>query len=171
EIGIDGFRIDAVKHLIEADGKVENTPATHEWLKEFYTAYKTQNPQAYTIGEVFGAGSSVVKLYTGDELDHIFNFEMSSGFVNSTNGGASSGIVSAIKFAQQDMPDFNFATFLTNHDQNRVMSVFNGNVAKAKMASFLMLTSPGTPYIYYGEEIGMQGVKPDEDIRLPMQWN
>lgn len=171
DIGIDGFRIDAVKHLIEEDGKVENTPATHEWLKEFYTAYKTQNSQAYAIGEVFGAGSSIVKNYTGDQLDHIFNFEMSYGFVNSTNGQANSGIVSAIKFAQQDMPDFNFATFLTNHDQNRVMSVFNGNIDKAKMASFLMLTSPGTPYIYYGEEIGMQGQKPDEDIRLPMQWS
>ncbi len=171
EIGIDGFRVDAVKHLIEVDGKLENTPATHAWLKDFYTSYKTQDPQAYTIGEVFGAGSSVVKMYTGSELDHIFNFEMSSGFVNSTNGGANSGIVSAIKFAQMDMPDFNFATFLTNHDQNRVMSVFNGSVDKAKMAAFLMLTSPGTPYIYYGEEIGMQGQKPDEDIRLPMQWS
>lgn len=171
EIGVDGFRIDAVKHLIEEDGKVENTPATHEWLKEFYTAYKEQNPQAYTIGEVFGAGSSIIKQYTGDELDHIFNFEMSYGFVNSTNGQANSGIVSAVKFAQQDMPDFNFATFLTNHDQNRVMSVFNGNIEKAKLASFLMLTTSGTPFIYYGEEIGMQGKKPDEDIRLPMQWN
>lgn len=171
EIGIDGFRVDAVKHLIEEDGKVENTPATHTWLKDFYTAYKAQDPQAYTIGEVFGAGASVVDLYTGDELDHIFNFEMSSGFVNSTNGGANSGIVSAYKFAFMDMPDFNYATFLTNHDQNRAMSVFNGNVDKAKVASFLMLTAPGTPYIYYGEEIGMQGVKPDEDIRLPMQWS
>ncbi|HCR70675.1 MAG TPA: alpha-amylase [Anaerolineae bacterium] len=171
DIGIDGFRIDAVKHLIEEDGKVENTPATHEWLKEFFIAYKEKNPQAYTIGEVFGAGSSIVKQYTGTELDHIFNFEMAYGFVNSTNGGANSGVNSAIKFAYQDMPDFNFATFLTNHDQNRVMSVFNGNVDKAKMASFLMLTSAGTPYIYYGEEIGMQGEKPDEDIRLPMQWS
>ncbi len=171
EIGIDGFRIDAVKHLIEEDGKVENTPATHEWLKDFYIAYKAQKPQTYAIGEVFGAGSSIVKQYTGSELDHIFNFEMSSGFVNSPNGGSNSSINSAIKFAYQDMPDFNFATFLTNHDQNRVMSVFNGNIHKAKMASFLMLTSAGTPYLYYGEEIGMQGEKPDEDIRLPMQWS
>jgi glycosidase len=171
EVGIDGFRIDAVKHLIEEDGKVENTPATHAWLKDFYVAYKEQNPQAYTVGEVFGAGSSVIKLYTNEELDHIFNFEMSSGFVNSVNGGANSGIVSAYKFALMDMPDFDFATFLTNHDQNRVMSVFRGDVDKAKMAAFLMLTSPGTPFIYYGEEIGMQGQKPDEDIRLPMQWS
>lgn len=171
DMGVDGFRVDATKHLIEDGEKVENTPATHEWYKGFYKTYKEQNSQAYAIGEVFGAGSSVVKSYTGDQLDQIFNFEMSSGFVNSVNGGASSGVVSAIKFAQQDMPDFNFATFLTNHDQNRVMSVFHGNVDKAKLASFLMLTSPGTPYIYYGEEIGMQGQKPDEDIRLPMQWN
>ncbi|MCQ3937274.1 MAG: alpha-amylase [Chloroflexi bacterium] len=171
EIGVDGFRVDAVKHLIEEGGKVENTPATHTWLKDFYKAYKAQAPQAYTVGEVFGAGASVVNMYSGDELDQIFNFEMSSGFMNSVNGGANSGIVSAIKFARMDMPDFDYAIFLANHDQNRVMSVFNGDMNKAKLASFLMLTSPGTPYIYYGEEIGMQGKKPDEDIRLPMQWN
>ncbi len=171
EMGVDGFRVDAAKHLIEDGEKTENTPATHEWYKDFYKVYKGQNPQAYAIGEIFGAGSSVVKSYTGDQLDQVFNFEMSNGIVNSANGGASSGIVSAIKFAQQDMPDFNFATFLTNHDQNRVMSVLHGNMDKAKLASFLMLTSPGTPYIYYGEEIGIQGQKPDEDIRLPMQWN
>jgi len=51
------------------------------------------------------------------------------------------------------------------------MSVFYGDVNKAKLASFLMLTLPGTPFIYYGEEIGMQGQKPDPDIRLPMQWS
>jgi glycosidase len=170
-IGVDGFRVDAAKHLIEEGDKRENTPATHEWYKNFYKAYKAKNPQAYTVGEVFGAGSSIIKSYTGDQLDHIFNFEMSSGFVNSANGSANSGINSAVKFALQDMPDFNFSTFLTNHDQTRSMSVFNGNIDKAKLASFLMLTSPGTPFIYYGEEIGMQGQKPDEDIRLPMQWN
>jgi alpha-amylase len=170
-IGVDGFRVDAAKHLIE-DGDIrENTPATHKWYKDFYIAYKAQNPQAYTVGEVYGAGASLVKSYTGDQLDQIFNFEMSSGFVNSVNGGAISGVTSAIKFALQDMPDFNFATFLTNHDQNRAMSVFHGDLGKAKAAATLLLTSPGTPFIYYGEEIGMQGQKPDEDIRLPMQWN
>lgn len=171
EVGVDGFRVDAAKHLIEDGDKVENTPATHEWYKSFYTEYKAQNPQAYTVGEVFGAGSSVVKSYTGDQLDQIFSFEMSSGFVNSAKGGANSGITSAFKFAFQDTPDFNYATFLTNHDQTRAMSVFNGDVNKAKLASFLMLTSPGTPFIYFGEEIGMIGQKPDEDLRVPMQWS
>jgi glycosidase len=171
EVGVDGFRVDAAKHLIEDGDIQENTPATHEWYKDFYIAYKEQNPQAYAIGEVFGAGASVVRSYTGDQFDQVFNFEMATGFINSVNGGASSGVTSAIKFALQDMPDFNFATFLTNHDQDRAMSVFNGDPGKAKAAATLLLTSPGTPYIYYGEEIGMQGRKPDEDIRLPMQWS
>ena len=69
------------------------------------------------------------------------------------------------------MPAGEYATFLTNHDQNRVMSTFNGNVEKAKVAASLLLASPGTPFLYYGEEIGMTGQKPDEDIRLPMQWS
>ena len=51
------------------------------------------------------------------------------------------------------------------------MSVLGGNVDKAKNAAFILLTSPGTPYIYYGEEIGMEGRKPDENIRRPMQWS
>ncbi len=70
----------------------------------------------------------------------------------------------------RSIPDHQYATFLTNHDQNRVMSQLGGDVNKAKLAAFLLLTSPGTPFIYYGEEIGMQGKKPDENIRLPMQW-
>jgi len=51
------------------------------------------------------------------------------------------------------------------------MSVLNGKEEKAKLAAVMLLTAPGTPFIYYGEEIGMQGKKPDEDIRLPMQWS
>ncbi len=169
EVGIDGFRVDAAKHLIEENGKTENTAATHEWLKGFYQAYKADRPEAFAVGEVYGAGGSIAKTYR-DQLDEVFNFELASGFVNSANGGANSGINSAIKFTLADMSDGQYATFLTNHDQNRVMSVLNGNLYKAKVAASLLLTAPGTPFIYYGEEIGMTGKKPDEDIRLPMQW-
>lgn len=170
DMGVDGFRVDAVNRLIEDKGKIENTPATHTWLKGFYTSYKADKSDAYTVGEVFGAGAFMAKTYSGDQLDQIFNFEMASGFVNSANGGSNSALQSAIQFSLSDMPSGEYATFLTNHDQNRVMSVLNGNVDKAKVAASLLLTSPGTPFIYYGEEIGMTGQKPDPDIRLPMQW-
>ena len=62
-----------------------------------------------------------------------------------------------------------YAVFLTNHDQDRSMNVLQDD-KKAKLAAAMLLTSPGVPFIYYGEEIGMTGTKPDEDIRRPMQW-
>ena len=169
-IGVDGFRIDAVKHLIEQGKKVENTPETHAWLKEYYSFYKAEKADAYTVGEVGGAGGLMAKLYT-EQTDQIFNFELASAIVNSAMGGANSSVLSGYKFFLKDKPDGDFATFLTNHDQVRVMSVLNTDENKAKVAAFLLLTAPGTPFIYYGEEIGMQGKKPDEDLRLPMQWS
>lgn len=171
DIGIDGFRIDAAKHLIEEGLQLEGTESTHAWLRDFYQMYKAENPQAYTVGEIFGAGAFAATVYTGDQLDQIFNFEMAGGFTGSALGGSNTGIFSAITFALKDMPGGEYATFLSNHDQNRIMSTLGGNVGKAKVAAALMLTSPGTPFLYYGEEIGMQGQKPDEDIRLPMQWS
>lgn len=170
EVGVDGFRIDAAKHLFESDGKVENVPAMHDWFAAFYRDYKAVAPEAYTVGEVYGAGGFIASTYRG-QMDHIFNFELASGFVNSAKGESNTGINSAYTFTLKDAPDGNYATFLTNHDQNRVMTVLNGNVEKAKVAATLLLTAPGTPFLYYGEEIGMTGAKPDELIRTPMQWN
>lgn len=170
QVGVDGFRIDAAKHLIEADGKIENTPQTTEWFRKYYSVIKTGFPNAYTVGEIYGAGGLLAKQYEG-QMDHIFNFELASGMVNSVAGGANSGINSAYAFTLKEKPDGDYATFLTNHDQNRVMTVLGGDIQKAKLAATLLLTAPGTPFLYYGEEIGMQGQKPDEDIRLPMQWD
>jgi glycosidase len=170
EIGVDGFRIDAAKHLIEQDGKIENTKATHDWLREFYNNQKNFHPDIYFIGEVYNGGAFLAKTYEG-QLDHIFNFELSSGIINSIKTGSNKPIESAFIFSEKDKPDFNFATFLTNHDQNRIMSEVDGDLNKAKIAATLLLTSPGMPFIYYGEEIGMEGMKPDENIRRPMQWN
>jgi glycosidase len=51
------------------------------------------------------------------------------------------------------------------------MSQLRGDEEAAKIAASMLLTSPGVPFIYYGEEIGLVGAKPDEDIRRPMQWS
>jgi alpha-amylase len=51
------------------------------------------------------------------------------------------------------------------------MSQLNGDVAAARLAAFMLLTQAGVPFVYYGEEIGMRGSKPDERIRTPMQWS
>ncbi len=171
DVGVDGFRMDAIKHLIEEGNQIQNTPSTHQWLKGYYQFYKAQNPNAYAVGEVGQADASQIKSYSGGQLDQIFDFELAQDFVGSANTGSNSAVDSGLTFALQAAPDGNYATFLTNHDQDRVMSTLGGDVNKAKLAAFQLLTAPGTPFIYYGEEIGMQGQKPDEDIRRPMQWD
>jgi len=170
DVGVDGFRIDAAKHLIEDGDLLENTSATHAWFKDYFEYYKKIQPDAFVIGEVAGNSTRQTTQYADHEMDMIFNFEFANAILNSVKAESNSSINSSLVFIEQDAPDWEFGTFLTNHDQNRVMSVMGGSVEKAKVAATILLTAPGTPFIYYGEEIGMQGMKPDEDIRLPMQW-
>lgn len=66
--------------------------------------------------------------------------------------------------------DYHDAIFLSNHDQNRILSVLDRDINKGKLAAAMLLTMPGTPYLYYGEEIGMLGMKPDPNIREPFLW-
>ncbi|HZC33954.1 MAG TPA: alpha-amylase family glycosyl hydrolase, partial [Candidatus Bathyarchaeia archaeon] len=68
-------------------------------------------------------------------------------------------------------PFAGFGAFLTNHDQDRVASQLGGDPTELRVAADLLLTGPGVPFIYYGEEIGMTGRKPDERIRTPMRWD
>ncbi|MBA2315185.1 MAG: DUF3459 domain-containing protein, partial [Chloroflexi bacterium] len=68
-------------------------------------------------------------------------------------------------------PPGQFGTFLTNHDQPRVATELGGDIGRARVAATILLTAPGAPFIYYGEEIGMMGTKPDERIRTPMAWD
>jgi alpha-amylase len=84
EVGVDGFRLDAAKHLIENKRLEENTQATHDWFKQYRSFYKTFNPDAVTIGELFGNTLSVINGYTeGDQFDLAFNFEMAAVFIQS----------------------------------------------------------------------------------------
>jgi hypothetical protein len=71
---------------------------------------------------------------------------------------------------QQSYPRLQYATFLTNHDMDRIFTQFGNNTTKMKLAAALYLTMPGIPVIYYGEELGMPGSGAHENIRRPMQW-
>jgi len=170
EMGVDGFRLDAVKHLIEDGAIQENTPETHEWLGGFYTFYKGVAPDAFTVGEAWTSTSEVLE-YTGDEVDMAFQFDLAQDILGSVTTGLGSLYVEEMASIISTYPPGQYGTFITNHDQNRVLSQLNGDINAAKVAGSILLTSPGVPFIYYGEEIGMLGVKPDEDIRRPMQWS
>jgi alpha-amylase len=170
EMGVDGFRMDAIKHAIE-DGRLqENTPATLAWLEEYSAFIREIKPDAYTIGEVNGAGTDGLLPYYPDTLDQFFQFELAQAMVNASNFGSARTMLPMLQRTYDTLPDQRWGTFLTNHDQPRYASQVE-EPDRQRVGAMMLLTFPGTPFIYYGEEIGMPGEKPDSNIRTPMQWS
>ena len=168
EVGVDGFRVDAARYLF-ADGAVQqDTAATIQWFEDWRDYYKAIDPDAFTVGEVW-TDLQVTARY-GDGMDTLFMFDLAEDIKNSLYSANPERIIASYLSTLEYFPTINFSTFLSNHDQERVMSLLNENEDKAKLTAFVYLTGPGTPFIYYGEEIGMTGNKPDELLRTPMQW-
>lgn len=178
ETGLDGYRLDAAKHiygdfksnLYDQDIIDKNVM----WWQEFRAGMEEVKPDVYLIGEVWDS-STLVAPFLNNALDSAFNFDIAERIVGSVKDERDSdlaySLVKAYKmFKVSSGGHFLDAPFLTNHDQTRVMSAVQNKPERAKMAASILLTLPGTPYLYYGEEIGMQGIKPDEDIREPMIW-
>ncbi len=169
DVGIDGFRLDAIRHLIE-DGPVqENTPETMAWLAQFRAQCLQARPDAFTVGEVW-SDSDTSAAYVGDQLDSTFDFELAGALMKAASSGDAGGLQAALEKTWSAYPLGQASTFLTNHDQTRVMTALKGDAAAARVAAALLLTLPGVPFIYYGEELGMVGDKPDPQLRTPMQW-
>ncbi|MBN1582272.1 MAG: alpha-amylase [Anaerolineae bacterium] len=169
EMGVDGFRMDAIRHLIEDGQQQENTTETHQWLQAYHRFYKSLSPQAITVGEVWTRSEDVVP-YVGNEMDICFEFDLASAILDGVRGGGAFTLASVVQKTAKLYPPNQYATFLTNHDQNRAMSQLGNDPAKAKAAASIYLTLPGVPFLYYGEEIGLTGEKPDENLRTPMHW-
>ena len=170
DIGVDGFRIDAVKHWIEQGNQQDNSPATLAWWRDFYQYQKSINPSLMTVGEAWTSTQNIIP-YGDNRLDYCFEFDLATSIINSINSESIDELRSKINQVTSNYKPFQYGTFLTNHDQNRVYNQLNKSTAKAKLAASILLSLPGIPYLYYGEEIGMEGIKPDEDIRRPMQWS
>ncbi|MCC2548219.1 T9SS type A sorting domain-containing protein [Hymenobacter sp. BT175] len=169
--GVDGYRIDAAKHLVENGRTQEHTPETLGILEEFHDSVKAVNPDAFIVGEVWSNTSAVVPYVVNNRLDATFEFDLALAIINSLNNGTPTALRNTLNAVESAYPKLRYATFLTNHDQNRVMNSLGGNEALMKQAAALYLTLPGVPFLYYGEEVGMLGAGPDEDKRRPMQWS
>jgi len=171
DVGVDGFRLDAAKHIVEEAQVQENTQANHTWWKEFRQAYKADNPQALTVGEVWSSTDQVAGYLQGDELDLAFNFDLAGSIIKAVSNESSFIIRASLESSSRKIAPLQFATFLTNHDQNRTMTSLGENPDKARVAATVLMSLPGVPFVYYGEEIGMTGMKPDQNIRTLMQWS
>lgn len=170
EVGIDGFRIDAAKFLLEEGSIKQNAASTLAWFQDYRRFYKGVNPLALTVGEVWDSSPLVANYVQDDRLDLVFNFDLAQAMVTAARAGRADTIGQRLVIENGIFPAGTVATFLTNHDQPRVASMLADRPHKVKLAAALLLTTPGVPFIYYGEEIGMVGKKPDPDIRVPMQW-
>lgn len=182
--GVDGFRLDAVRHLVEngaCAGQVDQ-PETHAALKEFAAAVRAIRPDAALAGEAWTTTSAIATYYGstatvpgGDELPLNFDFPLSDATVQGVKAGDASAIVSTLLAEQQVYPQGAAAArFLTNHDEVRAATQLGGT-ARAATAAAVLLTLPGSPFLYYGEELGMQNgattCSGDVCKRTPMAWD
>ena len=174
DMGVDGFRMDAVMHFSETD--MNFNIETISW---FYDYCLTLNPDFYMVSEVW-SGQGTIESYYKSSIPSYFNFALADaeGTLVSVGRGGSTATAFAKKMlsCQEDYsasnPDYIDAPFITNHDMGRVANMLMNDPNKLKMTGGLLLTMSGSPFVYYGEEIGMKssGSK-DENKRLPMVWS
>jgi alpha-amylase len=168
--GLDGYRLDAVPHMIENSAKDWNDqPESRAMTKQLQDLIKrydqrmvvceaTAEPQAYGDDAICGGA---------------FAFGYVHHIVRAARGDPESVEMMA-SYYRKASP--NMATFVSNHDSfagQRLWDQVGGNLAIYRLAAATYLLQPGTPYIYYGEEIGQGGVlslKDDPIIRSPMSW-
>jgi alpha-amylase len=164
----DGLRFDAIPYLVEDGNVLMHSRGTHDVLRRFGSAIRQVAPQSFTVGEE--SDMQALPSYYPDQLDSYFEFGVAAGTLETARTGDAAAFLREIARANA-LPAGRWAPFLSNHDQTRVMTALRGDTAKARVAASAMLMLPGTPFVYYGEEIGMIGDKPDEQIRTPMQWS
>ena len=169
--GVGGFRLDAVTHYYAS--QPESSRAFVAWLCD---TIKGIDPDAFVVGEAWTDEVSILDYYRSG-IDALFNFPLSStgALAKAIQSEAGQSFANRIVSWQQSIEAINpnavAAPFLSNHDQGRIAGVLVNDLQREKQAAALYLLSPGVPFLYYGEEIGMTGSGDDPNKRLPMLWS
>lgn len=160
EVGIDGWRLDVANEV------------DHDFWREFRKVVKRANPEAYILGEIWHESAPWLE---GDKFDAVMNYPFTDsvldffvhgtldaeGFANSIGKQLSRYPLQASEVA------FNL---LDSHDTPRLLTLAEGDKNKMRLAALFQFTYIGTPCIYYGDEIGMDG-EGDPDCRKCMEWD
>ena len=184
KLGVDGFRLDAVKHIYHNTTSNENPT----FLKAFYdhcnATYKAQghSDDIYMVGEMWSEHDQVAPYFASLPALFEFSFWYRVQSALTTKSGAQ-GYYPAKNLAN-DLMGYRkeyaarranpiVATKLTNHDEDRAAEGLGKDDAKVKQAAAILLTASGSPYIYQGEELGYYGNKGggDEYVRTPIVWD
>lgn len=176
-MGVDGFRLDAVKHIYHNAYNDENPT----FLKKFYDrmneSYHARGGEGdfYMVGEMLDDAANVAPYYKG--LPALFEFSFWYRLRWALQNGIGRYFVKDILEYQpayrQYRTDYIEATKLSNHDEDRTASELGRVEGRLRVACAVLLTAQGEPYIYQGEELGYWGTKSngDEYVRTPILWD
>lgn len=177
DLGVDGLRVDAAKHIYFQDFG----PANLEFWRKLYgdaNAYYKTKPQAdgemYLVAELF-SGMGENKVYAS-VIPSFFNFDFWWQSREPLKQGQGKGIAQNLLNIQNQAlavnPNFIDAVKLTNHDEPRAMYELGDNRHLARVVGSILLTQSGRPVVYNGEELGYSGTNEASDIniRQPMKW-
>jgi maltose alpha-D-glucosyltransferase / alpha-amylase len=212
DMGIDGFRVDAVPYLIEREGtSCENLPETHAYLKEMRRFVEEKYPGCVLLCEANQWPKDVRAYFgkmsenDGDEFHMAFHFPLMPRIFMALKQEDATPIRWVLENTPQIPANAQWCTFLRNHDEltlemvteeerqwmwqqyapeprmrlnlgirRRLAPLLDNNRQLVELANALLFSLPGTPIIYYGDEIGMGDNiwLPDRNgVRTPMQWD
>jgi alpha-glucosidase len=179
--GFDGIRVDAARYLVEdGPGKQADSAETHAFFRELRKsldeyAAKTKSPkimiaEAWTdepkVGPYFGSGR--------DEFQICFDFMNAQRTVSAIQQGDPSLLATLWEFERDNYPDgYTMGLFQTNHDNvtSRPATQFEGEKEAQILSAAVTVFGPGVPFIYYGNEIGMEGeMGNDANLRVAIDW-
>ncbi|CAA9414611.1 MAG: GH13_16 / GH13_36 / GH13 / GH13_31 / GH13_ 40 / GH13_23 / GH13_17 / GH13_29 / GH13_4 / GH13 _30 / GH13_35 / GH13_20 / GH13_2 / GH13_18 / GH13 _34 / GH13_1 / GH13_21 / GH13_19 / GH13_26 [uncultured Propionibacteriaceae bacterium] len=211
QLGMSGFRVDAVPFLIETMGLGAEALAgfgePHGYLRSLRSFVSQRNGEAILLGEVNLPYEQQLEFFgpTGDELSMMFEFIGMQHLYLALARADSEPLVNALKQRPAIPPASQWATFVRNHDEltldklppsqrqevfdafgpekrmqlygrglkRRLPPMLNGDPQRIRMVYSLLFSLPGTPVLFYGEEIGMgENLKAEgrKAVRTPMQW-
>ncbi len=207
DMGVDGFRLDAIPYLVERDGTSnENLPETHAVIKKLRAAIDAEYKNRFLLAEANMWPEDVREYFgDGDECHMAYHFPLMPRMYMAI---AQEDRHPVVEILQQtpDIPDgCQWAIFLRNHDEltlemvtskerdymynmyaadqrarinlgirRRLAPLMENDLDRVKLMNGMLLSMPGSPIIYYGDEIGMGDnvfVGDRNGVRTPMQWS
>jgi maltose alpha-D-glucosyltransferase / alpha-amylase len=207
DIGIDGFRLDAVPYLIERDGtSCENLPETHAIVRDLRRRIDLAYPSKMLLAEANQWPGDVRSYFgNGDEFHMAFHFPLMPRMFMAVKLEDRKPIIEILEQTPQIPDTCQWCIFLRNHDEltlemvtdierdymydeyavdkamrinlgirRRLAPMMENDRRRVELLTGMLLSMPGTPIIYYGDEIGMGDnvyLGDRNGVRTPMQWN
>ena len=173
DLGVDGFRFDAAKYIYMGDN--DRSVAFWEWYLE---KLKQKKPDLYAVAEVWDGDGIVERYQKAVNCFHFSTAQNEGIYAETAKGGDVNKLTRVtekyLNHLREINPEAMDVPFIANHDTDRAAGYLSMSNGRMQMAANLYILSPGSPFIYYGEEIGLRGSRggtdTDANRRLKMLW-